>query len=236
MLVKTKGILLNRFSYNDNNSIIHVYTEEFGRMSYIIRNPKRNKSVFIPMSILEIEASHKENRDLQRVRNISIAYTFTDMPFNPVKCSINMFIAEVLYKALREMEKNENLFDFLTNSIRILDINKCISANFHIVFLLKLTKFLGFYPNIEKAGHNYFFDFAAGEFVKNCPPHNYFIPPSGTNEFLNIMSASYENMDSLCVNRRKRTTILKHILDYYRIHIPDFSEIKSLKILEEIFD
>ena len=61
-----------------------------------------------------------------------------------------MFLAEFLYRALKEEAPNEPLFAYLQHSIRWLDECEGRSfANFHLVFLMRLSRFLGLYPNVD---------------------------------------------------------------------------------------
>ncbi|MBP7488045.1 MAG: recombination protein O N-terminal domain-containing protein, partial [Parabacteroides sp.] len=73
MLYKTRGIVLHSIPYSDKYSIIYMYTEAFGRVSYLVARTRGKKSnisraLFIPLSVLEMEVDHKQNRDLHRIK------------------------------------------------------------------------------------------------------------------------------------------------------------------------
>lgn len=241
MLIKIKAIVLHCLAYNDTTNIVHLYTEEFGRMSYLAKNTHGKKSniksaFFQPLSLVEIEADHKGSRQLQRIKEIRCLYTFSGIPFNPVKNAVSLFLAEVLYRSLRESERNPVLFDYLFRSIQFLDICKKGLANFHLVFLIKLTRYLGFSPNMEGQQPRWFFDLQNGVFVSSLPLHNAWLTPEQAEDFARLMRIDFDNMHAFKFERHQRVEILRQILNYYRIHLIEFQTIKSLDVLQEIFD
>ncbi|MCK9310943.1 MAG: DNA repair protein RecO, partial [Bacteroidales bacterium] len=145
MLIKIKAIVLHCLAYNDTTNIVHLYTEDFGRMSYLASKPRRKKSnlknaFFQPLSLVEIEADHQGSHQIQRIKEIRSIYNFSGIPYDPGKNAISLFLAEVLYRSLRETEKNTILFNFLSQSIQFLDLCEKGLANLHLVFLIKLTR------------------------------------------------------------------------------------------------
>ena len=71
---------------------------------------------------------------------------------DPSKLAIGLFVCEFLYHALRDEQRNEPLFDYVRTSIEWLDGRERDFANFHLVFLMHLSRFLGFYPNLRGGG------------------------------------------------------------------------------------
>jgi len=241
MLIKIKAIVLNCLAYNDTTNIVHLYTEEFGRMSYLAsksRNKRSNlKSAFFqPLSLVEIEADHKGSRQLQRIKEIRSIYNFTGIPYDPVKSALSFFLAEVLYRALRETEKNPALFGYLCSSIQLLDLCEKGLGNFHLVFLIKLTRFLGFYPNVEEQHPHWFFDLQGGSFTPTRPLHNAWLTPAEAERFATLMRMNFDNMQAFQFERHQRVELLRQMLNYYRMHLTDFPGIKSLSVLQELFD
>lgn len=241
MLIKIKAIVLHCLAYNDTTNIVHLYTEDFGRMSYLARNTHGKRSniksaFFQPLSLIEIEADHKGSRELQRIKEIRCLYTFSGIPFNPAKNAVSLFLAEVLYRSLRESERDPVLFDYLFRSIQFLDTCEKGLANFHLVFLIKLTRYLGFSPNMEGQHPLWYFDLQNGVFVSSQPLHNAWLNPEQAKNFTRLMRINFENMHAFKFERHQRVEILRQILNYYRIHLIEFQTIKSLAVLEEIFD
>lgn len=240
MLVKSQAIVLHKLRYNDTDSIVCLYSKDFGRVSYLTANHRKSKKLsqatIQPLSIIEYEADHKGSRELQRLKETRLLYSFSGIPFNPVKNGISFFLAEVLYRVLNEAEDDGELFGFLVRSIQILDLCDKGTANFHLVFLCKLSLFLGFYPNVSGYHTNWYFDMNAGEFTPVPPPHNAWLSSGDSHIFACLMRCHFDNMDGLSLEHSKRVELLHYLLDYYRLHLSDFPTIKSLDILQECFD
>lgn len=242
MLFTSKGIVLHHFKYAEKSVIAKIYTEKHGLQSYIIngvRNKKtKNKATFLqPLSLVEVNAFKKENKGLQQIKNIKLADPFQQIPFYIYKTSIAFFIAEVLYKVIKEEERNTSLFQFLYNSIQILDLQNENYINFHLVFLAQLTKYIGFYPqNVqsELAENTIYFDLQEGIFLTSLPYHQFFLEPSLSKEVRNIFGTNFEDMNKLNIKNNDRKLILNSFLNYYSLHLSNFNTLKSKEILEEI--
>lgn len=240
MLCKTRGIVLHRTPYSDFCSIVRIYTEEFGPMSYLTASSKGKKSrvpksLFHPLSVLELEVEHQNLREIQRIKEARNHLSLIDLSANPVKVSISIFLAEFLGRILKEASPNKLLFDFILQSLKILDLSEKSCANFHLVFMIGLSRFLGFYPNIDGFRKGMFFDLKNGEFALYKPLHPHSLNPDESLVFLLLLRMNYENMGIFRFSGRDRYLIIERILEYYRIHLTDFPEIKSLDILHEVF-
>ena len=153
MIFNTRSIVLNQLRYGDSSLIVHLYTERMGRQTVFVRGVFSKKSpvsaaMFQPLNLIETDLHHRANRQMQRISNAQIYCPLQSIPFDPVKSCIAMFIAEILYKTLREEEHNPELFNFLLHSIQTLDLNDCGTANFHLVFLVHYSRYLGFYNHL----------------------------------------------------------------------------------------
>lgn len=240
MQVKTTGIVLHSIKHTDSSSIITIYTRQFGRVSYMVHGANKKKSVvraaFLqPLSLVEMDVFHVPGKDIQRIKDIRMEHQFTGIPFDPVKNSLALFISELLFRALRQTEPDESLFLFLENSIQQLDCCETGIANFHLVFLLKLTRYLGFEPNSDEEDIVYF-DMLNGLFQKNKPLHVHFLLPDVTVDFNNILQADYASMRNLGFSRARRIKLLESMIEYYRLHIPEFHGLHSLAVLQSLFE
>ena len=203
MLCKTRGIVLHSIPYNDKYSIIYMYTEAFGRASYLVARSRGKKSsvskaLFMPLSVVEMEVEHLNKRDLHRIRETKLCYPLTDVFCNPVK-------------------------------------NKGV-ANFHLVFLLRLLHYLGIYPNVESYVAGSCFDMLNGVFVDRIPMHRHYLNRQESVVFARLLKISFENMSLYSFSRQDRVSVINRILEYYRLHLPDFPEIKSLSVMQSLFD
>ncbi len=241
MLHKTKGIVLHTLPYNDKYLILNIYTECFGRVSYMASNTRRKKSkiphsLFIPLSILDMEVEHLNNRDIQRIKEAKTSCQLTQMRFDPIKNTIAMFISEVLYRVIQEKEANAQLFEYLYYSIQRLELASEGTANFHLTFLFRLSTYLGIHPNKDSYKTGCFFDLLNGIFANEIPEHNHYLNRKDSVVFARLLKINFENMALFSFTRQERMSIIKHIIEYYRLHLSDFPEIKSLAIMQNLFD
>ncbi len=240
MLIKTSGIVIHSLKYSDNSTIVTIYTTQFGRTTYMVHAVNKKKSKFRasflqPLSIVEMNVYHHPSKSIQTIKDINIVYPFTGIPYNPIKNSLALFIAEVLYRALKTSEPDDELFNFMQNSIQALDCCEEGLANFHLVFMMKLCRYLGFSPNREGINLKYF-DLENGVFVAEKPLHKHFLDEETTFYFLKTLYTDYVEMKNIVLNRTIRLKIIESLIDYYKLHIPDFKGLKSLIILQELFD
>lgn len=240
MIVESLAIVLHKIKYDDKNMIVHVYSRDYGRISYIAANRKKQGSLraasFEPLSLIRYQADHKGSRDLQRMKESLHEYAFHSIPFDPVKNSITMFLSEVLYRVLQEAEANENLFNFLSTSIKILDLVEDGKANFHLAFLTQLCRYLGITPNIEDAQPEWYFDMQAGCFVPFAPNHQFWMNYEESQDFIRLQDITFDALDDYRFSRIQRRKLLDTLLDYYRLHLNNFPEIKSLDIMQDLFE
>jgi len=240
MQIKTSGIVLHSIKHTDSTTIITVYTRQFGRVSYMVHGINRKKSVcraaiLQPLSIVEMDVSHTPGKNIQHLKEMRMEQPFTGIPFNPVKNSLALFLSEVLFRTLRQTEPDDSLYLFLENSILQLDCSETGISNFHLVFLLKLTRYLGFQPNQEGAQVNYF-DLMNGVFMKEKPLHSHFVLPDVSADFIRVLNADYSTLHNLAFTRARRSNLLQSIVEYYQLHIPGFHGLHSLSVLQSLFD
>lgn len=240
MLQKTAGIVLHTIKYTDSSSIATIYTQEFGRSAYIVYNRRSKKTVckpaFLqPLSLVEIDAYHRPNKDVQHLKDIRVTFPFSSIPFSPEKNAIALFISEILYKSLRQSEFDAELYAFIEKSLHILDNCEENFANFHLVFLLKLARFIGFEPNTTDIECKYF-DMLNGIFCTQKPPHIHYIANEQCQLFGKLVNIDFDSMHQVKISRDIRNQALQNILDFYKIHVPEFGTVQSLAILQLLFD
>lgn len=242
MLQKTIGIVLHTLKYNDNSIIVDMYTALQGRNSFIVSIPRSRKAavksvLFQPLAIIEFEADYKSKGGLSKIKDAKAYQPFISLPYDPFKSSIALFLAEFLYRALREETENRPLFSYLLHSITWLDECKTGYANFHLVFLMRLSRFLGLYPNLDDYLPGDYFDLQNGSFVSTPPQsHASYLTAEESARVSMLMRMNYDTMHLFAMNRIQRARFLSIIIDYYRLHVNDFPILKSLEVLKELFD
>ncbi|HRS23361.1 MAG TPA: DNA repair protein RecO [Paludibacteraceae bacterium] len=240
MQVKTEGIVFHSLKYSDNSAIVTIFTRRFGRVAYMIYGRGKRKSswkpaFFQPLSIVELEVSHDMRKNIQQMKDVRVLVPYQSLTIDPLKRSIAMFIAEVLLKVLSQSEADESLYLFLRQSLEFLDNSEQKTANFHLVFLLKLSRYLGFEPNID-GQTTLFFDLVNGVFLSSPPAHRHYLFAEEAGKMAQLLQTDYEHMTEIKLSRQQREKLLEDIVSYYRFHLPDFPEIHSLEVLKTLFD
>ena len=240
MLTKTQAIVLHSLKYGESRLIVDMFTRAFGRQSFIVSIPKTSKSkikkqFFQPLTLLEIETDIRPKLQLQKLADVRMLTPFASIPFEPDKLAISLFVAEFLYYALRSEQRNELLYDYLENSIMWLDGQQTNYANFHLVFLLRLTRFLGFYPNLDDYEEGDYFDLRESEFMRNTPVHRDFLHPEEAQKVQLMMRMDFPTMHLFRMSHHDRNRLLEISIKYYRLHLPDFPEMKSIEVLQALY-
>ena len=241
MLEKTRGIFLHHFNYSENSIIARVYTEQFGRQSYIVNGTRGKKSsakvnLFQPLFLLDLEVYHKPGRDLQRLKEARLSTPFENIPYDIKKSSQAIFLAEVLMRCLKEEEPNVELFNFIYHAVCLLDTKVDGISNFHLLFLLKLSHFLGVVPTYCEDVRLVYFDLLSSSFKRNEPVHQQFMDVDTTKNFRKLFQAEMAESEKIAINSKQRTVLLVKLLEYYKIHLDLKEEIKSLSVLKEVME
>lgn len=224
MLHKTKGIALSYIKYKESSIIARIFTEAFGMQSYIV-NSVRSKTAktkiafFQPLTILDLVVYHNKKKEINRISEIKCHYNSQTIPYNIKKTSIGLFLTELLNQTLYEEGENEPLFQFILHSIIIFDELKENYENFHLQFMMLLSRYLGIKPEsarsmLKDVGHHKIYDKSFAEKV------DFFI------------QSSYDQHQKL--GKTIRNEILMLILDYYHFHYDNIREFKSIQVLKEV--
>jgi DNA repair protein RecO (recombination protein O) len=236
MLVKTKAIVISSLKFQEKSLIVKCFTLSNGLKSYFVRDAFSSRKAsqkiayFQPLSILEIEAVHKNKGTLENFREIKTAVPFQSIHTDIVKSTMVMFLSEMLHYSIQEEEKNESLFTFLETALTWLDHHDDI-FNFHLILLLETTKYLGFYPDVSEIELP-FFEIYDGVFtlfhgVGSLTEHE-------STLFKKLIDLKFDN-DQKVFHVIERQILLKILIDYYSFHLDGFKKPKSLEVLKEVF-
>ncbi|MDN3595799.1 DNA repair protein RecO [Zunongwangia endophytica] len=239
MLINTNAIVISALKYGEADLIVNLYTLESGLRTYMLRGILKSKkgkfkaSQFQLLTQLEIVANHKNKGALEYLKDAKVINTYATLHTNMIKASVVMFIAEVLKSAVREEEANPALYNFLETAFSWMDLHDKI-ANFHIMFLLKLSGFLGFQPdnlNTEQP----FFNLLEGTF-EPIKTNDYCIQDENLDILRAFLNVGFNDMEQVKLSSSQRSDFLKMMLLYYELHIDGFRKPKSLTVLNEIFN
>ena len=240
MLHKTRGIVFKTTDYGETSVIVQVFTEKFGLQSYIINGAKKAKAkisrnMLQPLHLLDMVVYYKNTGNVQRIKELKNSPLLLTVPYDVVKSSLAMFLNEVLYKAVKQQAADENLFDFVFSAIECLDHETTGLANFHLLFLVKLTRYLGFYPDRYFAGEADYFDLKNGTFSRYKPEGILYLSPPHTQHFTMLLQIGFENLSQVKLTNDNRRYLIQKLLEYYALHIEGFGNVRSHEVLEEIF-
>jgi DNA repair protein RecO (recombination protein O) len=241
MLLKTKGIVIKQTKFSDSGVIVKIFTEERGIQSFFVRGlrGKRSKSkaaMYQPLTLLDLEISFSENKSLHNIKEVTVSHAYQTVTESMIKRTLIFFIDELLHKSLKEETQNKELFDWIYNSLVWLDLTDEAIVNFHLIFMMQLTMFLGFYPKNEPEETQMVFDMQEGRFLNNRPVHPYYVTGEVVKLLSQIQGASFEDSINLDLNNTSRKVLLETLITYYKIHMPSFGDFKSLEVLSVILE
>lgn len=236
MLIKTKAIVLSSLKYQEKSLIVKCFTESDGLKSYFVPSAYSNKKVnqkiayFQPLTIIEIEANHKNKGTLEHFKEIRLAHSYYSINTVIVKSTIVIFLSEILHHAIKEEEKNQSLFSFLETALLWFDTHQ-ETTNFHLILMMEVTKYLGFYPDVTELDFPYF-DIKEGYFtpfqsINSLTEHE-------THLFKRLLQLKFDS-DQKIFAGIERQLLLKILLDFYTLHLDGFKKPKSLEVLKEVF-
>ena len=107
-------------------------------------------------------------------------------------------------------------------------------ANFHLVFLLKLARFLGIAPNMEAYSDGDLFNLTDGHFIPYGIASDTVMSAHDARLLFLLSRATYETMGDIAMNRHDRARMIHYLATYYALHIANFPTLQSLEILQQL--
>jgi DNA repair protein RecO (recombination protein O) len=237
MLVSTPAIVLSSLKYGDSARIVKFYTAKAGIKTFIAKGvyskKNRQNSLFIPLNQVELIYDDKNEKPLEYFREAKQISHYKELHTSPLKMTMGLFLNEILNFVLQEEESNFPLFEFLSSSLVEFDEKENSYSDFHLWFLLHLTKYLGFYPNLEKGAK--YFDLQEGVSSQGIPTGNY-ITQEDLKIFEKLWDLNFSTQLENQFSKNQRNSLLNTILKYYEAHILDFRQPKSLDVLIHVFE
>ena len=234
MIISSSAIVLTKMKYRDNDLIIKLFVKELGLTSFIVRGgSKKNKSNhFQQLSLLEIEFNFSTKKSLHYFKEFEIKPNLKTVHTDFKKISIIIFLSEILSKILIHQQKDYKLYGFIEDAIKYFDKN-IFSSSFHIIFLINLSKYLGFYPEMKNNDYQYF-DLHSGSY-SNKKDSDYIIYDDELDCFNKILGINFDDLKILTFTPMQRKKLLDNIILYYRLHNENFTSLKSLEVLRKLF-
>ena len=242
MVETTQGIVLHYNRYNDDSAIVDIFTLSHGSLAFLVRDRRKQRkgglqaTLLRPLNIVEMVFDYRSTATLQRIQELHIAHCYTSLPYDPIKETVALFLSEFLHAALRSEVQNEELYHYILYSLQWLDATHEGVANFHIAFLIRLTYYLGFWPNIKGRECLSYFDLRDGVGTESEPQHGFFLKGTEAAIVPLMLRMNIRNMHSFRLSRQQRGRMLEVLTTYYKLHVPEFRELKSLAVLREVLE
>lgn len=236
MQLKTSGIILKNTRIGDKKIISKIYTSSQGLQTFAIPFGTTSKSKIKPahlqaLNLVELDVMTKENQEIGRVSEIRVFHPYREINFNVMKNCISSFINEALLKSLRETEANPEMFEFVRDSLIELDEHPKNFGAWHLYFLMKLSRLIGFFPHNNYSAHHSFFNLLDGRF-ESAPPHHPNYYDREDSRYFHQLIADNEIYRNTPPNYDVRNRQLNLLIQYYRCHIPGFTDFKTLPVLQ----
>ncbi|MCD8313514.1 MAG: recombination protein O N-terminal domain-containing protein [Bacteroidales bacterium] len=215
MTVNADLIILHTTKFAENSLVIHTYSEEYGRRSFLVRGLGRKfpMSLFLPLNVLEAYITVNPKSSLYTVKSLSVKYPLNGMRDNLYKSTISLFISEVLYRVVREGALEPGLFEWLEKSILLLDAVRTDFSNFHIKFLTDFCRILGFSPAPQDLE----------PFTREL-----------TSLADSILRSTFEEAMLVPMTGDSRNALAERILKYIEFHCESEVNIRSLRVLHDL--
>ena len=235
----SRALVIKSIKQGETSSIVSCYLEEIGFKSFLVKGlysqkkSRFSKAHFFPLNIININYSFNESRGLGFIKEVKSEFLFNTIHTDIQKSSVIVFLSEILNSVFREeLEVNQDLFNFLLSSLIWYDnIEEC--NNYHIKFLIELTKYIGFYPNIRNKDDMYF---CLESGSTSCTkPLAGKIKGQDLNLLKELLGTKFEDLNTMSINRESRARILNKIIDYYSLHLQMFKTPKSIHVFAEVF-
>ena len=219
MLHKTKGVVFRFTRYGESSIIVNIFTSQFGLQGYIVKGVRSKSSrgkiaLYQPLSLLDLVVYHRESAALMHIREARCLHLYQHISTDVRKTTIALFINEVLNRGVKEESHASDLCDFIISSLIELDQTERVE-NFHLVFLIQLSRWLGFQPQ------------TVNEVLEGRP-----LEPNEEKALIELLKADFST--PLQITNNERRTLLDVLVFFYARHIDGFGHMKSVAVLREI--
>ena len=238
MYQPTDAIVLGSIKFGETSRVVHCYTRDFGVQGYMVNGVSGKNSVLkpgmmLPLTQLNLVARHKGKGSLERIKEAKLICGYYNIPTDPIRNGLALFVAEVLNKSLKEEGANEDKFNFVQDICNALEELEKVPAHFPSSFLVGLSRYLGFFPEEKSSAAGLYFDMMEGMFLVHQPLHPHYMSADVSSALKRVMDGK---METFALPRAIRKQLLYDLLNYYRIHLDGFGQLRSLEVLEEVFN
>ena len=224
---KDIGILIGKKNYSESSLILTFYTELNGLSSFIFKGARKKKLAIFHLGIYELTFFKRAESELGIINALDVAFPLSDIYTNPQKTILCFFIADVLKQTLKVEGGDALVFNFIREKICLLEVQSDLYT-FPLEFLTGLIANLGYLPHFEEDNAPYF-DLQKGVFTAVESPYSYLVEEQTAQQLKTYFEGNY--LQSFEKETTKKS--LQLMIDYYRIHIPNFRIEVSLGIIKD---
>jgi len=235
----SRAFVIRSIKNGETSLIVSCYLEDIGYKTFIVKGvygskkSKFSKAHFFPLNIINLNYSYTEGKNLGFIKEVKTEKLYNSLHLDIQKSSVIILLSEILNSIFKEETLvNKDLFDFLLNTLSWYDQVKSCN-NFHIKFLIELSRFIGFYPNINNENDS-FFNLESGS-TSATQSMGTNISGNDLTLFKEFLGTEFEDLNSMNTKNQSRTQILNYIIDYYSLHLQMFKTPKSTNVFAEIF-
>ena len=199
---------------------------------------KKSKSkinLIQPSLTLDVQLTKKASSSMYSLKEFSLVTPRHRIQMDMVRLSIALFISEVVLKALPEEQADESIFQFVEGFYTELELDQENLSLFPLLFLIKFSHYLGFYPNIASTQQGVF-DLMESEFKPLYTKGPHILGEQESNLLKALLGTKIAVNEPISWDQNVRKNLLESMVKYYGIHLEGFKEIKSLEVLQEVFN
>ncbi|MBB6624307.1 DNA repair protein RecO [Clostridium gasigenes] len=151
-LEKTKAVVIKAQAYKENDKLVWLYTEEFGKVTAIARGTKKSKSRLFALTLPLCYADYVlfKGKNLFNLQEGKIENSFQGLLSNLEKLTYSSYICELIDICLEDGENNKQLYKDFIKCLYLLNTD---ALNYEMLirsFELKLLKSTGYGLNLDQ--------------------------------------------------------------------------------------
>jgi DNA repair protein RecO (recombination protein O) len=152
----TEAVVLRSLRFSEADRILHLYTEDRGRVGAIAKGVRKTRSRFggrlEPLSHVEL-VLHEGRGELQTVTGATLVRSHHAIRDDARRSAIGLIGAEAVLRLFPEQEQNDRVFVAITRFLDLLDETKGGSLRVELdplglAFQLKLLWLSGYLPHV----------------------------------------------------------------------------------------
>jgi len=239
MRASIEGLYLSHTNYSDSTIILRLFTKLYGTQSFFVRGIKKKKgaaALIQPFHFVELTSNFNPDKDINSGNSVRLLHPTATITIDIRKTTVALFLTDVMNKALKSTEPNEELYSYLFNGIQLLDQTD-FHPNYHIFFLSNLSKYLGFFPDLTLPQNQFYFNLNEGCFEYVNHPTSSHIPNETSTHLNRVFGTDFVRFRDFALNNKQRKDVLNTLVEYFNIQLdmPN-NPINSHSILETVFE